>query len=120
MCGRSLTFRARLSHIRASPSFRGRAHKARSEHNGKANHAAHRAAEPRVFLRMPIKESSDELNPPEAVSETQIAPRRRRTLADLVALTIATCGVGYAPIAPGTLGSILGILMYLAIGSLTM
>jgi phosphatidylglycerophosphatase A len=69
---------------------------------------------------MPIKESSDELNPPEAVSETEIKPRRRRTFADFVALIIATCGVGYAPIAPGTLGSILGVMIYLAIGSLTM
>ena len=60
-----------------------------------------------------IKESSDELNPAVAIPATEIAPRIRRTVGDYFALAIATCGVGYFPIAPGTLGSIVGVLIYL-------
>src|SRR5437773_1065335 len=61
-----------------------------------------------------IKESSDELNPPVAVPSDEIAsPKKGRRFSDYVALAIATCGVGYAPIAPGTLGSIVGVLIYL-------
>src|SRR6266545_6855430 len=62
---------------------------------------------------MPIKESSDELNPAVAVPATEIAPAKRRPAADYVALAIATCGVGYFPIAPGTLGSLVGVAIYL-------
>jgi phosphatidylglycerophosphatase A len=61
----------------------------------------------------PIKESSDELNPDVAISGSDIAPRKHRTAMDYLALAIATCGVGYFPIAPGTLGSLLGIAIYL-------
>jgi len=64
---------------------------------------------------MPTKESSDELNPAVAVSATEVAPRKRRTVGDYVALAIATCGVGYFPIAPGTLGSLVGAGLYLAL-----
>jgi phosphatidylglycerophosphatase A len=38
--------------------------------------------------------------------------RGRRTLDDYVALAIATCGVGYFPIAPGTMGSLVGVGIY--------
>ncbi len=63
---------------------------------------------------MPIKESSDELNPPVVVPAGEIAPpKRRRTFGDYVALAIATCGVGYFPIAPGTMGSLVGVGIYL-------
>jgi len=62
---------------------------------------------------MPVKESSDELNPAVAVPATEIAPAKRRTAADYLALAIATCGVGYFPIAPGTLGSLVGVAIYL-------
>ena len=62
-----------------------------------------------------VKESSDELNPSVAVSANEIAPRRRRTASDYVALAIATCGVGYFPIAPGTLGSIVGVGLFLTL-----
>src|SRR5580765_1087327 len=63
-----------------------------------------------------IKESSDELNPAAGTSATK-TPREkaRRTLADYLALAIATCGVGYFPIAPGTLGALVGVGLYLAI-----
>jgi phosphatidylglycerophosphatase A len=62
-----------------------------------------------------IKESSDELNPPVAVSATEVQAPKQRTAGDYVALTIATCGVGYLPIAPGTIGSLVGIGLYLAV-----
>lgn len=65
------------------------------------------------------KESSDELNPPVVVSDDKIAPRKRRTLLDYVALAIATCGVGYFPIAPGTFGSLVGVGIYLLLDRLT-
>jgi len=60
-----------------------------------------------------IKESSDELNPVVAVTADEIPARKRRSPADYLALVVATCGVGYFPIAPGTLGSIVGVALYL-------
>ncbi len=64
---------------------------------------------------MPIKESSDELNPAVPVSATEVEPRPRQTVLDYLALTFATCGVGYLPIAPGTVGSMVGLGLYLTI-----
>src|SRR6188474_1536640 len=64
------------------------------------------------------KESSDELNPTVSVSAAVIPPKKPgRTLSDYLALAIATCGVGYFPIAPGTLGSLVGVGLYLTIWS---
>ena len=63
---------------------------------------------------MPIKESSDELNPPVVIPVREIAPPKRlRSIGDYAALAIATCGVGYFPIAPGTMGSLVGVGLYL-------
>jgi phosphatidylglycerophosphatase A len=62
-----------------------------------------------------IKESSDELNPTVPSPADIPPPKRGRTFVDYVALAIATCGVGYFPIAPGTLGALVGIGLYLAI-----
>jgi phosphatidylglycerophosphatase A len=63
---------------------------------------------------MPVKESSDELNPPVRVADAAIGPAERtRNAKDHLALAIATCGVGYIPLAPGTWGSLLGIGLYL-------
>jgi len=63
-----------------------------------------------------IKESSDELNPAIDVSSTAIARGKgTRTFGDYVALAIATCGVGYFPIAPGTLGALVGVALYVTI-----
>src|SRR5438105_13969700 len=62
-----------------------------------------------------VKESSDELNPAVAVPATEIAPPKRRTAGDYLALAIATCGVGYFPIAPGTFCAIVGADVYLSI-----
>jgi phosphatidylglycerophosphatase A len=66
-----------------------------------------------------IKESSDELNPPITDPANEIPPHKQRTAGDYFALIIATCGVGYFPIAPGTLGSLVGVLLFLAIRRLT-
>ncbi|HMH45956.1 MAG TPA: phosphatidylglycerophosphatase A [Pyrinomonadaceae bacterium] len=66
-----------------------------------------------------IKESSDELNPSITVLANEISTRKQRTASDYFALAIATCGVGYFPIAPGTLGSLVGVLLFLAIRRLT-
>lgn len=61
-----------------------------------------------------IKESSDELNPPVAQPERAIAPPERgRGASDYLALGLATWGVGYLPLAPGTWGSAVGLLLYL-------
>lgn len=60
-----------------------------------------------------VKESSDELNPTVlAASATADVARAKRGLTDYLALAIATCGVGYLPLAPGTLGSLVGIGVY--------
>ncbi len=59
-----------------------------------------------------VKESSDELNPP-VLTRAAVAPvRRRRSGRDSLALAIATCGVGYMPLGPGTWGSALGVGIY--------
>lgn len=63
---------------------------------------------------MPIKESSDELNPAVVTAEAVAAlPRAARSAKDYLALAFATCGVGYLPLAPGTWGSLVGIGIYL-------
>ena len=62
-----------------------------------------------------LKESSDELNPAAAVSSAEIPPPKRRTAGDYFALAVATCGVGYLPVAPGTVGSLVGVGLYLTI-----
>lgn len=65
---------------------------------------------------MSVKESSDELNPTVVTAAAVIAsPRTARSLKDYVALAIATCGVGYLPLAPGTWGSLVAVGLYLAL-----
>jgi phosphatidylglycerophosphatase A len=61
-----------------------------------------------------VKESSDELNPAVVTTAYIERPPRRRTTADYVALAVASCGVGYLPVAPGTWGSLVGLGLYLA------
>lgn len=68
---------------------------------------------------MPIKESSDELNPSITVPANEIPTRKQRTADDYFALAVATCGVGYFPVAPGTLGSLVGVLIFLTTRRLT-
>jgi phosphatidylglycerophosphatase A len=64
---------------------------------------------------MAIKESSDEFNP-DVVTGAAIPPTlKRKTAADYLALAVSTCGVGYFPIAPGTMGSLVGVGLYLTL-----
>jgi phosphatidylglycerophosphatase A len=63
---------------------------------------------------MAVKESSDELNPPVITAKSAVAkPRPARSAKDYIALSVATCGVGYLPLAPGTWGSLVGVGVYL-------
>jgi phosphatidylglycerophosphatase A len=39
----------------------------------------------------------------------------KRGIWDYFSIVVATCGVGYAPIAPGTFGSAVGVIFYLAV-----
>jgi phosphatidylglycerophosphatase A len=41
----------------------------------------------------------------------------KRTFGDYLAFAIATCGVGYVPIAPGTLGSLVGVGLFVWVRS---
>jgi phosphatidylglycerophosphatase A len=59
-----------------------------------------------------IKESSDELNPQVSVREV-VSKKAERGPSDYLALAIATFGVGYLPIAPGTWGSLVGLGIFL-------
>src|SRR5437773_9534315 len=69
---------------------------------------------------MVIKESSDELNPPIVTADHALATSRpARSAKDYLALAIATCGVGYLPLAPGTWGSLVGVGSYLLLQFLT-
>ena len=68
---------------------------------------------------MAVKESSDELNPSVVVDHAGVTPKRRlHSPGDYLALAVATCGVGYFPIAPGTFGSMVGVAIYLALARL--
>src|SRR5262245_17044899 len=68
-----------------------------------------------VSKPVPIKESSDELNTPAVVPSEDVATNKRRTATDYLALAISTCGVGYAPIAPGTVGSLVGVAVFVTL-----
>lgn len=64
---------------------------------------------------MSLKESSDELNPTVVTADAIPKPKTRRSFKDYLALAIATCGVGYLPLAPGTWGSLVGVGIFLLI-----
>jgi len=64
---------------------------------------------------MAIKESSDELNPAGVTTEDVALPKPKRSPKDYLALALATCGVGYLPLAPGTWGSLVGIAVYVLV-----
>ena len=57
---------------------------------------------------MSLKESSDELNPTELAPEVLTVKSNRGPI-DYLALAIATFGVGFLPLAPGTWGSLVGV-----------
>ena len=65
-------------------------------------------------MSVPVKESSDELNPAVVVSPAAVPPRKRtHSPLDYAALAIATFGVGYLPLIPGTFGSMVGVAIFL-------
>lgn len=67
---------------------------------------------------MSLKESSDELNPTVVVPADAIpAPKRTRSGLDYVALAISTWGVGFLPVMPGTFGSLVGVAVFLLLGT---
>ncbi len=49
------------------------------------------------------------------IAASEVPARKRRSTSDYLALAIATCGVGYLPIAPGTLGSLVGVALYVGV-----
>jgi phosphatidylglycerophosphatase A len=65
------------------------------------------------------KETSDSLAHPVVEPAHIVVPERRRTAVDYFALALATCGVGLIPVAPGTWGSAVGVVLYLGLGRLT-
>ena len=46
---------------------------------------------------------------------SSVSIRGSRSIVDYLALAIATCGVGYMPLAPGTFGSLVGVGIFLAL-----
>lgn len=63
---------------------------------------------------MPVKESSDELNPAVAVSQSAVEPAKSSWNAiDYFAMALSTWGVGYLPLMPGTFGSLVGVGIFL-------
>src|ERR1044072_5403387 len=64
------------------------------------------------------KETSDSLAHPVVEPAHIVVPERRRTAVDYFALALATCGVGLLPVAPGTWGSAVGVVLYLGLGRL--
>jgi len=60
-----------------------------------------------------MKQSTEEVNPDVATPNATAPAPRAKTVGDYLALAIATCGVGYIPIAPGTWGSLVGVGIYL-------
>ena len=52
-----------------------------------------------------------------AIEKRELAKEKieRKGFRDYFSLAITTCGVGYIPIAPGTFGSLVGVMIYLAI-----
>jgi phosphatidylglycerophosphatase A len=54
---------------------------------------------------------SDGLNPDGDPNAAVV--RQRKTAGDYFALAVSTCGVGYFPIAPGTMGSLVGVGLFL-------
>jgi phosphatidylglycerophosphatase A len=69
---------------------------------------------------MAVKESSDELNPSVVVPQSAVATTKAPWGAsDYLALAIATFGVGYLPLIPGTFGSLVGVGIFLLLFTTT-
>jgi phosphatidylglycerophosphatase A len=56
-----------------------------------------------------IAEASADLEERELKKEN----KEPRTFFDYLSLAVTTCGVGYMPVAPGTFGSLVGVIIYL-------
>jgi phosphatidylglycerophosphatase A len=65
------------------------------------------------------KETSDSLAHPVVEPAHIVVPERGRSAGDYAALALATWGVGLIPVAPGTWGSAVGVVLYLGLGHLT-
>jgi phosphatidylglycerophosphatase A len=65
------------------------------------------------------KETSDSIAHPVVEPAHIVVPEGRRTAGDYFAMALATWGVGLLPIAPGTWGSAVGVVLYLGLGRLT-
>lgn len=61
-----------------------------------------------------IAETSARIEEKELIEENT----KRKTFLDYIALFFTTFGVGYIPIAPGTFGSLVGVLIYLSVSLL--
>ena len=61
------------------------------------------------------KETSDVISPPLVETARVVVAPGRRTAGDYFALALATCGVGLIPLAPGTWGAGVGVVVYLAV-----
>lgn len=65
------------------------------------------------------KETSDSINAGTAMASAEISlSGNRQSVADYVALALATFGVGFIPIAPGTWGSAVGVALFWAVAAL--
>jgi phosphatidylglycerophosphatase A len=62
------------------------------------------------------KETSDSLSHPVVETPHIVVAPERRTAADYLSVAVATCGVGFIPVAPGTWGSAVGVGLFLALG----
>ena len=62
---------------------------------------------------MPVKETSDSISHPVVETPHIVVAPSRRTAGDYLAVAVATCGVGFIPVAPGTWGSAVGVCLYL-------
>jgi phosphatidylglycerophosphatase A len=62
-----------------------------------------------------VKETSDSLSHPIVETPHIVVAPERRTAGDYLALALATCGVGFIPVAPGTWGSAVGIGVFAAV-----
>lgn len=63
------------------------------------------------------KETSDSITHPVVETPHIVVAPSRRTAGDYLAVAVATCGVGFIPVAPGTWGSAVGVGIFLALGA---
>ena len=64
---------------------------------------------------MPNYDKPADFSAANEVPEPESVEVKNKTPIDFLALALATCGVGYLPLAPGTWGSMVGVIVYLLI-----